>query len=133
MKRLIMLAAGLAFAASAPAMAGGLYRPPVYAAHVQPDSKSTGQGGIIEANGTIAYGSGFTVAHPETGEYEINFGSGKFKKCPVISVTPAGGTAPIPNLYYYDCGSGGVQITVLIENYAGTLEDNAFHFTAVEP
>lgn len=134
MNRSIIIAACLALAATVPAAAGNIYRQPVFASQAQPDAKSSAiKGGIVESNGTIAYGSGFTVSHPQTGVYEISFNAGAFKKCPLISVTAAGGQSVMPNLYYYSCGSGGVQITVEMENYYGGLEDNSFHFIAAAP
>jgi hypothetical protein len=134
MKRLMMLAAVLAIAATGPAMAGTTYRMPVYNnAGVQQDSNSQLKGGIIAGNGTIVYGKGFQVSHPQTGVYEISFNAGGFKRCPVISVLPAGGAGVLSDLYYYSCNASGVLITVEMENYAGSLEDNAFHFMAVTP
>jgi hypothetical protein len=136
MKQLLVLAAGLVLAATAPAMAGNFYhQSPFQQMGLQPAAKSSASGGIVESNGKIAYGSGFSVSHPATGEYEISY-TGGFKKCPVISVLPAGtqSSEPIANLYGYNCASGGVQFTVLIfGSTTGSPEDSAFHFIAIEP
>ena len=38
------------------------------------DSKDLARfGGVIQSNGTVFSGSGFTVSHPATGEYEVSF------------------------------------------------------------
>lgn len=132
MKRMIVLAMGLAVALSAPAMAGTISRQPYTNMQAGPMIHSTTQGGIVNGNGGIVYGSGFTVTHSQTGVYGISF-SGTFHKCPLIDALPAGGANVIPQLYYYNCSNGSVQITILMENTSGTLTDNAFHFTAVQP
>jgi hypothetical protein len=135
--RLVALAGCLALAATASASAGSVYRQPL-GAPVTPAAKSSPslRAGIVAGNGSIVYGSGFQVSHPQTGEYDITFSGGDFKKCPVISITPAGtgSVAPVANLFGYSCSSSGVAITILmIGSTNGAAEDNAFHFIAVEP
>jgi hypothetical protein len=134
MNRLIVLAALLAFSASGTASATSFYRAP--APGFVTAAKKMMNGGIVNGNGTIDYGSGFQVQHTQTGEYVVSFGSGVFKSCPVISVTPAGtgSSAPLANIFGYSCSNSGVQFTVLMIGIGnGQAEDNAFHFIAIVP
>lgn len=135
--RLVVLAGCLVLAATASASAGSIYRQP-FGAPATPGAKAASgiRAGIVAGNGSVVYGSGFQVSHPQTGEYDISFDASDFKKCPVISITPAGsGSAPpVANLFGYACNASGVQITVLmIGSTNGSAEDNAFHFIAIEP
>ena len=133
--RLIVLTASLTLAATVGASAGTIYRQPS-SGPVQSAKGPTLRAGIVSGNGAIVYGSGFEVTHPQTGEYDVTFPSSDFKKCPVISITPAGtgSVAPIANLYGYTCNGSGVQLTILmIGSTNGAAEDNAFHFIATEP
>jgi hypothetical protein len=135
MNRLMMLAACAVLATTGIASATTRYATPSYGV-AQPDTaKVKVIAGVVNGNGT-SYGSGFQVSHPSTGEYVITINSGVFKACPVINVTPAGGNTspPLANLYSYGCGASGVSMTVLIVGSTnGSLEDNAFHFTAIQP
>jgi hypothetical protein len=135
MNRLMMLAACAVLATTGIASATTHYSNPSYGV-VQPDKASKVVAGIINQSGGIVYGSGFKVSHPETGEYVITMTSGVFKACPVVNITPAGTNTspPLANLYSYGCGSSGVSLTVLmIGSTTGTLEDNSFQFTAMQP
>lgn len=133
--RLILLAACALFATTGMASASPRYNPSYGVA--QPD-KSGGVkvvAGVVTGSGS-GYGSGFQVSHPETGEYVISIPSGTFKQCPVVNVTPAGtnGAPPLANLYGYNCTNSGVTLTILILGSTnGDAEDNAFHFTAIQP
>ena len=131
----MMLAACAVLATTGIASATTHYSNPSYGV-VQPDKASKVVAGIINQSGGIVYGSGFKVSHPETGEYVITMTSGVFKACPVVNITPAGTNTspPLANLYSYGCGSSGVSLTVLmIGSTTGTLEDNSFQFTAMQP
>jgi hypothetical protein len=135
MNRLMMLAACAVLATTGIASAATHYSNPSYGV-VQPDKASKVVAGIVNQNGGIVYGSGFSVSHPETGEYVITINSGVFKTCPVVNVTPAGTNTspPLANLYSYGCGSSGVSLTILmIGSTNGDLENNSFQFTAMQP
>jgi len=135
MNRLMMLAACAVLATTGIASATTHYTNPSYGV-VQPD-----KGGIRVVTGVVTgsgtgYGSGYQVSHPSTGEYVITIGSGVFKQCPVVNITPAGGNTspPLANLYSYSCGNSGVSMTILIVGSTnGQLEDNSFHFAAIQP
>jgi hypothetical protein len=135
MNRLMMLAACAVLATTGIASASTHYYNPSYGV-AQPDKASVKVvAGVVSGSGT-GYGSGFSVAHPSTGEYVITINSGVFKQCPVINVTPAGTNTspPLANLYGYSCGSSGISMTILmIGSTNGDLENNAFHFTAIQP
>jgi hypothetical protein len=135
MNRLMMLAACAVLATTGIASATTHYPTPSYGV-AQPDKAGKLVGGIVNASGSIVFGSGFLVSHPSTGEYIVTINSGVFKQCPIVNITPAGGNTspPLANLYSYGCGSGGVAMTILIVGSTnGDLEDNAFHFTAIQP
>jgi hypothetical protein len=136
MNRLIMLAACAVLATTGIASAGTRYYNNQSNGFAQPDaSKVKVVAGVVAGGGT-GYGSGFQVSHPETGEYVITINSGIFKECPVINITPAGTNTspPLANLYGYSCANGTVTLTILmIGSTTGTLENNAFHFTAIQP
>ncbi|HLY01978.1 MAG TPA: hypothetical protein VKR56_05710 [Candidatus Cybelea sp.] len=136
MNRLMMLAACAVLATTGIASATTrYYNTPAYGV-AQPDKTTKVLGGIVNQNGGIVYGSGFSVSHPSTGEYVITINNGVFKTCPVVNITPAGTNTspPLANLYSYGCGSGGVSLTVLmIGSTNGDLENNSFQFTAMQP
>lgn len=87
-------------------------------------SVTGGLTGIVNANGTIAAGSGFTVNHTGTGVYVITF-TNPFTTTPVVLVTPivavgnaeAFVTAVSPN-------------SVTIEIFGGAGVDEPFNFIA---
>jgi hypothetical protein len=119
---LVLLGSGAAFAAA----------PQGYQS-AQPDAKAKTKGGIVNTNGSIGYGSGFSVSHLGTGSYQIVFPNGTFKTCPVIALTGAGGNGDVPvmNLSNYGCSNGGLTIVVgIVSRTNGSLQDNAFHFVA---
>lgn len=116
-----------AFAASIaltalPAAASGL---PNYAA------------GAINPNGTISYGSGFTVTHQGTGQYVITFPTlTGFTSLPAMTVTPFGINGHVVTAIVSHVGgaSGGAQFTINLTDRLNRLhlEDNAFMFTLME-
>jgi hypothetical protein len=135
MNRLMMLAACAVLATTGIASAATHYSN-APSGVAQPDKASVKVvAGVVSGSGT-GYGSGFQVNHPSTGEYEITINNGIFKQCPVINITPAGGNTspPLANLYSYSCGSSGISMTILmIGSTNGDLENNSFHFTAIQP
>lgn len=134
LNRFITLAICLILATSGTASAATRFAP--QNSFAQPDAKAGQVGGIVNSSGGIVYGSGFQISHPETGEYIVTIGANVFKKCPIVNITPAGtnSSPPLANLYSYGCGAGGVSLTILmIGSTTGQPEDNAFHFTAIQP
>ncbi len=104
----------------------------------QPDGhkKSAIKAGIVNTDGSIVSGTGYSVSHDGTGEYTIDIPAGQFKTCPANMVTPGGvnGHAPIADVYdYISCGNGhDVKFQVRIYSRTdGKLQDNAFGFVSV--
>ena len=54
--------------------------------------------GIVNQQGSIVSGTGYSVSHDGTGQYTLDVPAGFFKNCPALLVTPAGsmGTLPFP-------------------------------------
>ena len=117
-----VLAAALAVA-SLPASASGL---PNWSA------------GEINANGTIGYGTGFTVQHPAAGEYVITYPTSTgFTSLPAVVVTPFGvsGRQVTWTVAALSGSNGGVQFTIDMIDKVGTklvLTDNPFMFELME-
>jgi len=129
MKRIITLAAGLAFALCGPASAATNWNA------AKPDANTKAHAGIINTNGSVIAGTGFTVTHNATGMYTIVFPNNTFKACPAVNVTPAGGNGgiPIANVYGYGCSNGGATIVITINSIeTSASQDNAFHFSTTD-
>jgi hypothetical protein len=111
------LAASLAVAAL-PASASGL---PNYSS------------GLIDQNGVVDVGTGFTVQHTGTGTYVITYPSGTFTSFPIVTVTPFGVNGHVVTaIVAAESGSGGgASITITLTDKVGKekLVDNAFGFT----
>lgn len=85
--------------------------------------------GTVNANGTIALGSGYSVSHPSTGHYTITIPGSTYAQPPTVTVTPWN-SAPIVAVVPYILGqsSGATFNTTL---YQGTAPvDSAFSFIA---
>ena len=98
--------------------------------------KSAMKAGIVNTDGSIVSGTGYSVSHDGTGKYTIDIPAGQFKTCPANMVTPGGvnGHAPIADVYdYISCGNGNdVKFQVRIYSRTdGQLQDNAFGFVSV--
>lgn len=90
--------------------------------------------GIVNTDGSVALGTGFSVSHDGTGEYTVTYRSGTFAHPPVFSCSPSGVVSDLPicNIWSYSEGGGGVQVQFRIHSRVnGDLEDNSFHFTAI--
>ncbi len=117
-----VLAASLALAAL-PASASGL---PNYSA------------GTINANGTVGYGTGFTVAHTGTGQYVVTYPAGTgFTSLPVVVATPFGlsGHDVTWAVSSLAGSSGGVKFTLQFYDQVGKHlrpMDNTFMFILME-
>ena len=116
------LAAGLALAA-APASASGL-----------PFSSA----GEIQSNGTVGYGTGFTVQRTGRGLYTITYPTSTgFTSLPVVVASPFGldGYSTTAVISSISGANGGVVFTVNIYDIVGkkpVLKDNAFMFELME-
>jgi hypothetical protein len=82
--------------------------------------------GTIGSGGNIVKGSGFTVSHPGTGGYTINFTTA-FSDVPTVTVTAVS----------YVARAGAVisasSVNIGIANFSGTPTDDSFHFIAIGP
>ncbi len=116
------LAAALAIAA-APALASGL-----------PYSS----GGTVNANGSVAYGTGFSVQHPAAGQYVITYPTSTgFTSLPVVVATPFGlnGHDVTWAVSSLSGSNGGVQFTVQFYDQIGKhlkATDSTFMFVLME-
>jgi hypothetical protein len=83
--------------------------------------------GIVEFNGTIYNGTGFTVTVNGTGSYTLNFNP-PFTDVPAVVVTPSiSAAAPVTATW----NNGNVN-SVLIQTWSGSTPANAwFNFTAI--
>ena len=69
--------------------------------------------GVVNGDGTISSGTGYTVTHVATGEYNITFTS-PLSSAPTLTVTPEGNTIPAPTAYCtstHASGCSGDDIT----------------------
>ena len=82
--------------------------------------------GYVAANGTIAYGEGFTVGHSTTGEYVLNWTT-SFNDTPVTVVCTDGTTGIIAGVY----SNGPTASAISTATVGGTSHDNAFAFIAI--
>jgi hypothetical protein len=128
--RFIFLVIAFAIAFVGPAYAGGiyLYRSAVAAA------TSPAVAGLIGDDGRILHGRGFTVKHPGTGHYHIEFDPGIFPSgC--ASMTVEGFDRPVlSSVFFYpvlDCRFPEWHV-VLIDPQTKEPVDAIFQFIAVE-
>jgi hypothetical protein len=128
-KYIAALTAALVVASLAPASAG-----------ISPLRHGKGtaiKAGIVNQQGSIVAGTGYSVSHDGTGKYTLDVPAGFFKSCPALLVTPSGvdGHAPIPDDFdYITCGNGGevkIQITIYSRTN-GALQGNSFHFAMID-
>lgn len=94
--------------------------------------------GIVNADGTINTGTGFSVSHDGLGQYTLDVPAGHFKRCPAILLTAWGYTSEFPILEDYDyvtCGNlGEVKMQIRVWGRKdGAAQDNAFHFVMIQP
>jgi len=91
--------------------------------------------GYVNSNGTIAFGTGFTVSHTGTGQYTITYPQSDFTYFPAMGVTAFGlnGGLPIANLNGVSCGNGKCKFMVGLYNSSnGSAMDNGFDFVIIE-
>ena len=92
--------------------------------------------GLINHDGSINAGSGFTVSHDGTGKYTITFAAGVFPThAPAMTCSPFGRGPGVPLCFVYSelwqGDSGPTTFGIRIYNIAGNLQDNGFGFTEV--
>lgn len=86
-------------------------------------------GGVINADGTIGSGSGFSVTHPATGVYTVLWPANSFDSHVYFACTPASGLALCD--IWSVVGNGGGSVSVQFRLYSrspGSAQDNAFVF-----
>jgi hypothetical protein len=91
-------------------------------------------GGIVDGQGHVVAGSGFTAVRTSTGSYTLSFPAHSFRSPPAFTCSGAGanGGAPICIIFGYGYNkTGTTTVNVLIVNPSGQAQDNAFHFTEV--
>lgn len=92
--------------------------------------------GIVNVDGTISSGSGFTVLHPSTGEYVISFPAGTWNAdtSPAITVTPVAFFNVFAVATISPASDGGATITIDESGSAGlaTPSDGSFTFIAAQ-
>jgi hypothetical protein len=94
--------------------------------------------GIVNADGSINTGSGFSVSHDGTGKYTLDVPAGYFKRCPAILATPWGYTSEFPIVDDYDyiiCGNlQEVRMQIRVwGRKTGAAQDNSFQFLMIQP
>ncbi len=99
------------------------------------DSKDFARlGGVVNGDGTVVQGTGFTVSHPNAGEYQVSFPQGTLgSTCPpIVTVLPFSGLVRVPTITGRTCsGLGAGNFTVKLNDTAGTSHDTPFLFIAM--
>ena len=97
------------------------------------DSKDFARlGGVINGDGSISQGSGFTVSHPSDGEYQVSFPSGTLSNAncpPVATAMVFAGIVRHPQLSGRSCsGLGAGSFTIKTLDNDGVAHDTPFVF-----
>jgi hypothetical protein len=99
------------------------------------DSKSFARlGGVINGDGSISQGTGFTVSHPSDGEYQVSFPSGTLGALcpPVVTAIPFAGIVRHAQLAGRGCsGLGAGNFTMKMLDNDGVAHDTPFLFIAM--
>jgi hypothetical protein len=100
------------------------------------DSKGFARlGGVINGDGTIVQGTGFTVSRLNDGEYQVSFPAGTLSNSmcpPVVTVTPFAGIVRHPQLSGRSCsGLGAGSFTVKLLDNDAVAHDTPFLFIAM--
>jgi hypothetical protein len=100
------------------------------------DSKDLARfGGVVQSDGTVFSGSGFTVSHPATGQYEVSFPPGSLNPahCPPIAAVMTFSVAlGQPELIGRLCsGLGAGSFTIRLVDGAGVAHNAPFTFMAM--
>jgi len=94
--------------------------------------------GLINANGTIGFGTGFSVQHTGTGQYLVTYPTSTgFTSIPAVVVTPFGlnGRDVTWSVAALTAINGGVQFTIQVYDQIGkrlTPSDSALFFILME-
>ena len=91
-------------------------------------------GGVINGDGTILQGSGFTVTHPNDGEYQVSFPAGTLGTIcpPIVTAVVFAGIVRNPQLSGRSCsGLGAGSFTLKTLDTAGVAHDTPFVFIAM--
>lgn len=93
--------------------------------------------GIVNADGSIAKGAGFTVARTATGKYTITFTNGTFSAEPAVSLAIYANGTNAGNLITLSDTAGGKDATKFgvfcLNPGSTTFIDSKFEFTAIGP
>lgn len=102
--------------------AGGVITPP----------GGGGVNGLVNSDGTVAFGSGFTSVRTSPGRYTVTF-STAFGPLPVLLVSAIQSFASVPVVYIVsNPSSSGFDVAITDESGGGQA-DNAFYFSAFAP
>jgi hypothetical protein len=90
--------------------------------------------GIVELDGTIRAGTGFTVTHASPGVYGLRFPPGTFAadSGPAVTATSEGLPTTDAHVGGTTTEADGTIEVVLFFNFGADLTDTAFHFIAAE-
>jgi hypothetical protein len=97
------------------------------------DSKDFARlGGVVNGDGSILQGSGFTVSHPSDGEYQVSFPSGTLSNAncpPVATAVVFSGIVRNPQISGRGCsGLGAGSFTIKTLDNDGVAHDTPFVF-----
>ena len=99
------------------------------------DSKDFARlGGVVNGDGSIVQGTGFTVTHPNDGEYQVSFPNGTLGvNCPpIVTAMPFAGIVRHPQLSGRTCsGLGSGNFTIKMLDNDGVAHDTPFLFIAM--
>jgi hypothetical protein len=100
------------------------------------DAKSFARlGGVVNGDGSIVQGTGFTVGRLNEGEYQVSFPSGTLSNAlcpPVVSAIVFSGLVRLPQLSSRTCsGLGAGSFTLKTLDSAGVPHDTPFLFIAM--
>jgi hypothetical protein len=93
----------------------------------------TETGGLVNFDGTVLGGGGYTVVHNRKGVYTITYPSGTWSAFPSTTCSPAGVHTALAICDVYN-SKNDAKVTTIIHLYKvadRTLIDNAFSFTVV--
>ena len=92
-------------------------------------------GGVVQSDGTVFSGTGFTVNHPAVGQYEVSFPAGSLSNehCPpVAAVMTFSAALGQPELIGRLCsGLGAGSFTIRLVDGAGVAHNAPFTFMAM--
>jgi hypothetical protein len=88
-------------------------------------------GGAVSDNGTILLGSRYTAHHLQTGQYQIDFGTGTFSALPAFTITAYGASAELQAEVVEQDGTMSIVLWLYGSNHQP--KDATFDFIAVNP